>query len=107
VAMILGGVLFVLFALVHFVFTHGSTAVDRHGTLFGFDGTDYCRMQVAWPALLLIGLVGIRSRYSGRLERLGRAGFVASVVAFGMQIASIVMQCWPQLGTAGCRAGEE
>ena len=93
-AMILGGLLFVVFGLVHFVFTHGSTGVDRHCTLFGLDGTDYCRMQVTWPALLLVGLVALRSGYSGSLGRLGRAGIVTSVVALGMQIASIAMQCW-------------
>lgn len=92
--MILGGLLFVAFGLVFFVFTHGSTGVDRRGTLIGLDGTDYCRMQVAWPILLVVGLVALRCGLSGRLGRLGGAGAVLSVAALGVEIASIVMQCW-------------
>ncbi len=46
-ATILGGLLFVWFGFVFYVYTHGSTGTDRMGTLFGLDGTDYGRM--GWP----------------------------------------------------------
>ncbi len=90
----LGGLLFVGFGLVFFVFTHGTTSTDRRGTLFGLDGTDYCRMQVAWPALLLVGLAAVHAGYGDRLARRGRSGLAVAALALVMQIAGLVMQCW-------------
>ena len=93
-ATVLGGMLWVGGALVFFVYTHGTTGADRMGTLVGLDGTDYGRMGVAWPALLLMGLTALRSGYGDRLGRLGRIGLRTSSVALAMQLASIVMQWW-------------
>ncbi len=90
----LGGLLFVGSGLVFFVFTHGTTSADRQGTLFGLDGTDYCRMQVAWPALLLVGLVAVQSGYADRLGRRGRSGLAVAALALVMQVVGLVMQCW-------------
>jgi hypothetical protein len=45
--MMLGGLLFVAFGVVFFVFMHGSTGVDRRCTLIGLDGTDVSRAGVS------------------------------------------------------------
>ncbi len=93
-ATVLGGLLWLGGALVFYVFTHGSTGTDRLGTLAGLDGTDYGRMGVAWPALLLAGLAALRAEYGDRLGRLGRNGLRTSSGALTMQLASVVMQWW-------------
>lgn len=92
-AMALGGLLFVGFGFVFYVYTHGSTSTDRRGTLFGLDGTDYGRMQVAWSALVIVGLAAILARYSDRLGRKGRFG-LRTATALAMNIAAIMMQWW-------------
>jgi hypothetical protein len=40
----MAGLLFVLFGLVYYCFTHGSTGEGRNGTLFGMGYADYSRM---------------------------------------------------------------
>ncbi len=90
----LGGLLFIGSALVFYVFTHGSTGTDRYGTLFGLDGTDYGRMEVAWSALLLVGLAAFHYGYADILGRKGRVGLAVSGLALAMHVASVVMQWW-------------
>ena len=93
-ATVLGAALFVFFGYVFFVHTHGTTPVNRQGRLFGIGGTGYCRMQIAWPALLAVGLIALRDRHFQGGRNLARIGLNTSLVALGMQFLSTVLQCW-------------
>ncbi len=84
--------LFVGFGLVTFLFTHGTTRQDQMGTLLGLEGTAYGRLQVVWPALLLVGLVVVRSKHADRLRNSGRRGLNVAVLALAVLVVNLVMQ---------------
>jgi hypothetical protein len=92
-AALFGGLLSILFAY-FYVFTHGSTQHNRDATLLGLTSTQYARLAVIWPLLILVGLMGLHARHSRRAERLERTGFIIAFIGTIILAVSYVLQVW-------------
>ena len=90
----LSGLLFVLFGLVYYCFTHGSTGVGRNDTLFGLDYGEYGRMQVVWPPLLALSLAACGATQIPGVGGRARTGLRIAVVGLGLQVIGDVLQYW-------------
>lgn len=90
----MAGILFVLFGMFYWVFTHGSGGTGRGDTLFGLDYGEFGRLQVTWPILLALGLLAYHMTMLAEAGRLARRGLVLSLVAMAMQVVGDVLQYW-------------
>jgi hypothetical protein len=90
----MAGLLFVLFGLVYYCCTHGSTGVGRNDTLFGLDYGEYGRMQVVWPPLLALGLAAYGATQLPDAGGRVRTGLRIALVGLGLQVIGDVLQYW-------------
>ena len=77
-----------------FAFTHGTTEAAMGLTFLGLTSSQY---SVLWTPFSLLGLVGIAGLYaqiSPRISRLGKAGFLVTLVGLAFSFIAAVMQFW-------------
>lgn len=94
VAAILGGV-FLILRSATFAFTHGTQTQAQFNTLFGLNGAQYAKIfqPIIW-LFFLLGVMGVNAIQAGRAKRLGKIGFVTSVLGYGLAALSWILQVW-------------